>query len=114
MDAASQADHPLTERLGVTELPPRMKRTPPQTPTEPIQPTRPEPETEWRNPALIETLIRLAGHALSARALLLLAIMGGFVLAVMAMNGAQERLFVLVAYSVLTVIPVVILEIRKR
>lgn len=111
---SAEAAHPLTERLGVTELPPRPRRTPPTPTAEPQQPTRPDPETEWRNPHLIETLIRLAGHALSARALLLLAIVGGFVLAVMAMDGARERLYVLVAYSVLTILPVVVLEIRKR
>lgn len=55
------------------------------------------------------------GYALSARALLLLALIGSFVLAVMAMmSQTPAALEVLVAYAFLTVIPVAFLEVRKR
>ena len=60
-------------------------------------------------------MLRLAGYALSARALLLLALIAAFVLAVMAMaTESLMRLYVLVAYCFLVVAPVVALEIRKR
>ena len=55
------------------------------------------------------------GYAVSARALLLLAIVGAFVLAVMAMNDTSAtHLWVLVAYSVLVVIPMTVLEYGRR
>ncbi len=54
------------------------------------------------------------GYALSARALLLLALIGAFVLAVMAMlEPSVLRLAVLGAFAVGAVGPVTILEIRK-
>lgn len=55
------------------------------------------------------------GYALSARAILLLTVIGSFVLAVLAMQDPNAiRLWTLVAYCCLTVFPVTILEIRKR
>jgi hypothetical protein len=55
------------------------------------------------------------GYALSARALLLLALIGGFVLAVMAIRiGSTAALLVLIAYGVLVMLPLVFLEVRKR
>ncbi len=55
------------------------------------------------------------GYALSARSLLLLALVGAFVLAVQAMsNQTLASLEVLIAYAVFTVIPVSYLEIRRR
>ena len=55
------------------------------------------------------------GFALSARALLLLALIGAFVLAVMAMQSQTlAALETLIAYAVFTVIPVAYLEIRRR
>ena len=54
------------------------------------------------------------GYALSARALLLLSLVGAFVLAILAMGrGDLMGLGVLIAYSVLTVCPVAYLEARK-
>lgn len=52
------------------------------------------------------------GYALSARALLLLTLIGAFVLAMRA--DGSSGIAVLVAYALFTVIPVVILEVRKR
>ena len=113
MANAEAVDHPLTERLTVTEMP--MKRRPPPPSTEPAQPTKPDPSTEWRNPSLTEQTLRLAGYALSARALLLLALIGAFTLAVLAMmTETLVRVYILVAYCVLVVLPIVGLEIRKR
>ena len=54
-------------------------------------------------------------YALSARALLLLSLIGAFVLAVMATErGGMMGLGVLIAYSLLTVCPVAWLEARKQ
>jgi hypothetical protein len=55
------------------------------------------------------------GYALSARALLLLALLGAFVLGVFAMlNRDLMSLAILATYAALTVLPVVWLEIQKR
>lgn len=63
----------------------------------------------------MEVVLKLAGYALSARALLLLALIGAFVLSVMAMSTETlMRLYTLIAYCLLVVAPVVALEIRKR
>ena len=56
-----------------------------------------------------------AGYILSARALLLLSLVGAFVLAVMAMEWQTfPALEVLIAYAILAVIPVAYLEARRR
>ncbi len=56
-----------------------------------------------------------AGYILSARALLLLSLLGAFVLAVMAMLWQTlPALEVLIAYAMLAVLPVVYLETRRR
>ena len=58
---------------------------------------------------------RSAGYILSARALLLLALIGVFVLAVMAMIWQTlPALEVLIAYAILAVLPVAYLEARRR
>ena len=63
----------------------------------------------------LENLLRLAGLALSARALLLLAILGAFALALLAILAETiMRLYVLISYCLLVVAPIVFLEIRKR
>jgi len=55
------------------------------------------------------------GYALSARGLLLLALIGAFVLSVMAtLSQTLPSLYVLVAYCIFTVIPVAYLEVRRR
>lgn len=55
------------------------------------------------------------GFALSARALLLLSLIGAFVLSLMAIQSQTlPALEVLIAYCVFTVLPVAYLEIRRR
>jgi hypothetical protein len=97
---------------------------PPSRPTKPaIQPTpdvalRPAAPPATADPktlAIVLAAFTGLAYALSARALLLLTLVGAFVLAVMAeRNQTQASLFVLIAYALLTVIPVCILEVRKR
>jgi len=97
-------------RLHVEEVPVRAKpvRTEPQS----ISGTgSPEPKT---HDAMIAAFSGL-GYALSARALLLLTLVGAFVLAVMAMQSqTNPALAVLIAYCLLTVVPVSYLEIMRR
>lgn len=67
------------------------------------------------DPTTFDTLIAAfsaLGYALSARALLLLTLVGAFVLALRAETAMG--LMVLIAYCAATVVPVVVLEIRKR
>lgn len=65
--------------------------------------------------SVLVTAFAALGYALSARAILLLALIGAFVLACFAMKSqTQDALAVLIAYCVLAVLPVVALEIRKR
>jgi hypothetical protein len=55
------------------------------------------------------------GYTLSARALLLLALLGAFVLAIMAIiQQTPASLEVLIAYAIFTVIPVAYLETRRN
>lgn len=79
---------------------------------------RGQPAAAESEPSTLATVVGVfaaLGYALSARALLLLALVGGFVLSVMAMNAqTQATLFVLVAYALLIVLPIVALEIRRR
>lgn len=57
---------------------------------------------------------RTAGYILSARALLLLALVGAFVLAVMAtVSQTLPALEVLIVYGMTTVLPVAYLETRR-
>ena len=92
---------------------------PPPTMTEPSPtPPTPEPDPEPREPRTSEVLIAAfsaLGYALSARALLMLALVGAFVLGFMAMlSDKPMSLAILAAYALLTVIPMVVLELRKR
>ena len=118
--ASDVSNPPMTERLNVQELLPkgRARKTPTPVPPEPQQPTVSTPENRpppTKSISTVEAVLRLAGYALSARALLLLALIAAFVLAVMAMaTESLMRLYVLVAYCFLVVAPVVALEIRKR
>jgi hypothetical protein len=55
------------------------------------------------------------GYALSARALLLLALIGGFIIALKAMDSQTiPSIEILGVYCFLVIIPTVILEIRKQ
>lgn len=57
---------------------------------------------------------RAVGFALSARAILLLSLVGAFVLAIFAMEGAKDGVWILGVYCVLVVLPMVFLETYKR
>jgi hypothetical protein len=108
------------ERVAVEELPPKLRMVPPPTMTEtPSPPPTPEPvAAEPREPRTSEVLVAAfqgLGYALSARALLFLALVGAFVIGVFAMiNRDWMSLAILATYAGLTVIPVVWLEIQKR
>ena len=78
-----------------------------------FSPPRYTPSPKSPTDEAMEAAFRAVGFALSARALLLLALIGAFVLAVMAMIGPVDRLWVLCAYCCLMVIPLVFLEVRK-
>ena len=71
-------------------------------------------QTSSTHEAIVATF-RSLGYVLSARALLLLALVFAFVLAVMAMiSQTQFSLYVLLAGSAFTVLPVAYLETRRR
>lgn len=70
--------------------------------------TRSKPSDE-----AMEAAFKAVGFALSARALLFLALVGSFVLALLAMVGDSARLWVLGTYCVLVILPLVFLEVRK-
>jgi len=118
---------PNVEALKVEELPPKplkSKLTPFQQTLDGIvtaqakqklvfAPDPPAPDTR-RAEATLATF-RALGYVLSARALLLVAVLGGFVLAVMAMlHESPASLYVLVAWCCLTIGPIVALELRRR
>lgn len=124
------------ERVAVEELPPRQAKPrlvqnqtvspgpnwPGATVTQELLSPSPTPEpppppqpSEPRAVDLVLSAFAAIGYALSARAILLLAIVGAFVLACMAMGSqTMASLYVLIAYALLAVIPVVALELRRR
>jgi hypothetical protein len=106
------SDNSTVRRLNVEEVLP--KRRPMEMLSAPapvaMMPT-PQPSTLDVTVAAFAAL----GYALSARALLLLALIGAFVLSLMAITSQTlPALEVLVAYCCFTVIPVAYLEIRRR
>ena len=108
------------ERLAVEEIPERPKksrlRVVDQEPAPPpdmnwAAPTPPEPARDERMIEMFKTI----GYVLSARALLLLAVIGAFVLAILAaLHETQATLYVFVAWCILTLGPLVSLEWRRR
>jgi hypothetical protein len=114
------------ERLSVIELPPKgRKLVPPQVitaaeqpspPPPPLQPPPAVPQTvaQADQTELLITAYRLCAKALSARALLLIALLGAFALAMVAtLRGGWLPLLALIAYMAGAVIPLVWLETRK-
>lgn len=96
----------MVERLGVEAVPSRSRL---KAPREVIH------QTITAEPSTMEVVLAAftgLGYALSARGLLLLSLLGAFVLAVR--SHTIMDLCVMVAFSVLVVIPVVYLEVRKR
>jgi hypothetical protein len=69
------------------------------------------------DPTLLATIVSAftgLGYALSARALLLLSLIGAFTLALVAVEQQSVMsLMVLVAYAAFAILPVVFLEVRK-
>ena len=106
------------ERLAVEEVAETPRRSKPRIVVDPnfmkAHADFPEPVPPVRDERLIE-MFKTLGFVLSARALLLLAIVGGFVLAILAaLHETRETLYVLVAWCLLTVGPIVALEWRRR
>lgn len=84
----------------------------------PVPPTKEEtwsPEPEPKALDVILSAFAALGYALSVRALLLLALLGGFALAAMAMAYQTViGLSVLAAYAILVLLPLVVLEVKRR
>ena len=79
------------------------------------EPPPPAPPPEPSTLAVVVAAFTGLGYALSARALLLLSIIGTFVLAVMAVDQPTAlRLWTVVVFAVLVVLPMVYLEVGKR
>ena len=107
-------------RLGVVEVAPRAPK-----PSQIAPPATPEPAPEpapgvtvVKEPALLDVVLAAfsgLGYAVSARALLLLAMIGSFTLTTLVMwNPTILRVVVLAVFTVLVVLPLVYLEVRKR
>ena len=120
----SQEGSGTVRRLRAEELPPRSADLLPLT-APPLKPPASTDEDEqapvaapaFREPSILEVAqaaFLAAGLALSARALLLLAILGGFALALIAVQTPSwPRLAIVVAYAVLVVLPIVWLEAKR-
>jgi hypothetical protein len=111
----SQTDQQV-ERLGVEPYQPKPRKV---TSLPVSTPEGPKEAVVVQNPVSTLDVAMMAftglGYALSARALLLLSLIGAFVLALQAMSSQTlPALEVFIAYSLLTVAPVTILEIRKQ
>jgi hypothetical protein len=107
-------ENSTVRRLSVEEVAPRIRRVPERTEPPPV----PVPTVKSDSSTTLDVVVTAFGglaYALSARALLLLSLIGSFVLAFEAMRSQTlASLEILVAYSALTVLPVTYLEIRKR
>lgn len=92
---------------------PRPRLVPPTAPVSTETP-RQAPAPSRSDRAFVGVLAAI-GAILAVRLLLLLAIVGGFVLAVMALTGGTyQAAGVLIAYAVLIVLPLVWLESRPK
>ena len=104
------SDNSTVRRLNVEEVAPRKR--PMEVLSAPM-PTIPTPQPSTLD--VVVSAFAALGYALSARALLLLSLVGAFVLSLMAITSQTlPALEVLVAYCCFTVIPVAYLEIRRR
>ena len=106
------SDNSTVRRLNVEEVAPRKR------PMEVLSASAPAPTTPTPQPSTLDVIVSAfaaLGYALSARALLLLSLIGAFVLSLMAITSQTlPALEVLIAYCCFTVIPVAYLEIRRR
>jgi hypothetical protein len=121
--AENSQSPPSVERLGVEELPPTSvprRRSTEKPPAFRLieEETAPAPAMRHDDLERISRTVeafRALGWALSARALLLLALIGAFVLATLAsLHESQATLEVLVAWCLLTIGPITFLEVRRR
>ena len=105
--------------LHVEELPPAApaKRLKAERPTEAPLPTAPSPTPASSAPTNLDltiAVLKAAGFALSARALLLLALVGAFVLTLQAMSSqTPAAMEILAIYGVFAILPVAYLETRR-
>lgn len=91
-----------------------LRHLPPPTYDPPPGPIRFVPSAPPDDAAKIEAAAKMIGYALSARALLLVALLGAFALGIFVMMTPDViRLLALVAYCVLSVGPVTYLERMK-
>lgn len=110
---------PLGQRLSVEEVVPRPKpkvvqMLPPPNPVAEQAPS-PPPEKPTLSPSHLELVVKTIAAAFAVRALLLLALLGAFVLALRAMSEQTPMsLGVLVIYCVFAVGPVAYLEVRRH
>jgi hypothetical protein len=99
-------------RVEAVEERPRPKAVEPLPPAPPPTPEPPAYEVEY---SAMLAAFRALGYAVSGRMILLLALIGAFVLACMAMfDPSTMRLYVLIAFAALVMAPCVLLEVRKR
>lgn len=110
-----------SDRLEVRTLHPRKPAAPLLEPKESDLPAplpQSPPSLALSNDAVtvaITANLKAVAMVLSARALLMLALIGGFVLAVLASSAATlVPLYVLIAYALLILIPLVVLERGNR
>lgn len=94
--------------------------TTPQRPDPTPDPAPPQPVPAPPTPKIDDTAIMIAAanmliKALSVRALLAMALVGAFIIGVFAMaKGDAMSLWTLGVYAAVTVIPVALLEMRRR
>jgi len=140
LDLVSETE-PQVERLGVEDLPPSTARKPrrPSASSSPL-PSDPDPYAHgpaelpstgaaWAPGPVVQIappapptqtlatgeILRVAAMVLSARALVLVFGLCGFAIALIAaIHESREVLWVFVAWNVLTVIPAIALEMRRR
>lgn len=118
----SESSETSVHRISVEDVPPRPRLVRPQeagtnpivqTPLSTLPSTAPSPAYSTLD--VVVTAFTGLGYALSARGLLLLSLIFSFVLAVEAMRSQTPMaLYILVAGSAFTVLPVAYLEIRRR
>jgi hypothetical protein len=94
--------------------PPLVSTAAPTPPPGPTIPTAPSGLSEPR-PSPVLAALKVIARILAVRLILLLSVLGGFVLGVMAMLAQTwPSLAILVAYALLTVLPMVWLEVGQR
>ena len=106
--------------LRVEEVPAAPRRPKPETPEAPTAPAPiliSSPETPKAEPSKLDltlAVLKAGGFALSARALLLLSLIGAFVLALQAMaSQSLASMEILAIYGAFTILPVAYLETRR-